>query len=41
MSLHPGMKIKTRMGKTVEIVSIQGNHLYVKNVKRNYYHIKR
>jgi len=41
MSLHPGMKYTTRTGKKVTIVKVQGNELYVKNRKGNYYYIKK
>jgi site-specific DNA-cytosine methylase len=41
MRLHPGMKWKTCTGKTVTIVKVQGNTLYVKNRKGNYYYVKR
>ena len=41
MGLHPGMKYKTSTGKKVTIVKVQGNTLYVKSRKGNYYYVKR
>lgn len=41
MGLHPGMKWKTCTGTRVTIVRVQGNTLYVKNKKGNYYYVKR
>ena len=41
MSLHPGMEYETKTGEKVVIVRVEGNHLYIKNYKGNYYYIQR